>query len=432
LFSALLQPEHPGQPSFVDMCIAAMGARGAAEETPFSALLAQRVPDRRPATSRYGASVMLVGHGGQGTGLSRNFRMLKEALEDGGNDVATLSYDLPAEQFAERLHAWRAGREGDAIVVAAVNAHDIPSLFIRDRHGVLNDCYVVGFFLWETSAAPTVQHLGIALVDEIWTPTDYVAEVYAPFGKPIHVVGKGLFFADRWPQRTSSVPENGPIRFLTIFDFHSSIERKNPLASVLAFQRAFRGGENVELILKASNVDPQHPGNASGQWERLCAASAGDRRIRLVTARYSEEQMRDLMRQVSCVVSLHRAEGFGFVLADAMALGIPVIATDYSGNIDFCDAETGFPVAYSLVPVEAQGSYWESKGTVWADADIASAAAQMLEVYRDYPGALRKAALGRQKLLRTYSNDAFAVRLQQRLAAIRGSHRVDPMIASVQ
>src|SRR5205823_1359643 len=123
------------------------------------------------------------------------------------------------------------------------------------------------------------------------------------------VVGKGLFAPDaplHHPLRQS-----GPLRFLTVFDFHSSIERKNPLASVLAFRKAFPGGENVEMIVKASNVNPQHPGNALGQWERVCMEAAQDSRIRIIAERYSEEQMNALVAQAGCVVSLHRSEGFG-------------------------------------------------------------------------------------------------------------------------
>ena len=308
-------------------------------------------------------------------------------------------------------------------MIAAVNAHDIPALFVKDRHDVLCDCHVIGFFLWETSQAPRVQHLGIRLVDEIWTPTNYVANVYAPFA-PVHIVGKGLFPAEKWPPVSRRAVS--PVRFLTVFDFHSSIERKNPLAVVLAFQKAFRTGERVELILKASNVNPQHPGNASGQWERLCAARAEDDRIRIITDRYTGEQMQQLMRDTSCVVSLHRSEGFGYVLSDAMALGIPVIGTDYSGNADFCDRETSYPVSYRLIPVMSHGALWEGEGMQWAEPDIDSAAEQMQAVYSDYPESLRKAALGRERILKKYSKEAFAVRLRERLADIVATPGIDP------
>ena len=143
-----------------------------------------------------------------------------------------------------------------------------------------------------------------------------------------------------------------------MFDFDSSIERKNPLAVVLAFQDAFRAGEEVELIVKTSNVNPQHWSNASRHWENLIASALGDRRIKIVTQRYSDDEMTALVRDADCIVSLHRSEGFGYLAADAMAFGTPVIATDYSGNADFCTANNAYPVSYKLIAVPAGAARW--------------------------------------------------------------------------
>lgn len=413
-----------GQSVFADACIDALSA---GKEARFGQLLSQGGTDANrvalaPADPHGPQDVLVIGHTNPGTGLARNFDMIVGALRGRNTRLRTIAYDLEPEAFAQNLLKWRMGCRTVPIVIAAVNAHDVPALFIRDCHDVLFGCHVVGFFLWETSRPPRVQHLGIHLVDEIWAPTEYVARAYSSFA-PVHVVGKGVFSAEDTP-RAHACREIRPFRFLTVFDFHSSIERKNPLASVMAFQRAFRGGENVELIIKASNVNPQHPGNTHGQWERLCGVSAGDRRIRIITERYSDSQMERLMGDVSCVVSLHRAEGFGYVPLDAMAASVPVIATDYSGNLDFCDHETSFPVSYRLVPVKSNGAYWETDAAEWAEPDIDSAAEQMLAVYRDYPAAWRKAALGREKVLAKYSKERFATILRERLDAAAQVHRV--------
>jgi len=421
--------------TFADICVAALASPDCkpARALRFSSVLngCARHSIRRVWLQQGGVpqDVLLIGHGGQGTGLGRNFQMLIEALSGPDISLTTMTYETAPAEFAEELREWYHRCRTRPVVIAAVNAHDIPALFVKDRHDVLYDCQVVGFFLWETSQAPRVQHLGIHLVDEIWTPTNYVASVYSPFA-PVHVVGKGLFSIEESTQTPR--PAAGSIRFLAIFDFHSSIERKNPLAVVLAFQKAFRAGERVELVLKASNVNPQHPGNASGQWERICAARAGDDRIRIITGRYTGEQMQQLMRDSSCVVSLHRSEGFGYVLSDAMALGIPVIATDYSGNTDFCDQETSYPVSYRTIPVTSHGAHWEEEGMQWAEPDIDSAAAQMRAVYSNYSEALCKATLGRQRILEKYSKEAFAARLRERLAAIVSAPGIDPFLHAVQ
>src|SRR4029077_20182397 len=97
-----------------------------------------------------------------------------------------------ADAFTDTLRRWHAGLRSRPIAVLAVNAHDVPDIFVKDRDGLLADSYAVGFYLWEVSHIPPVQRLGVDLVGEIGAPTRYVAAVYAPH-KPTYVVGKGLF-----------------------------------------------------------------------------------------------------------------------------------------------------------------------------------------------------------------------------------------------
>jgi len=364
--------------------------------------------------------VLLIGHAGRETGLGRNYGMLKSGLEAAGVNVTGLDFDTHANWVSDQIVRWREGCRSRPIAVLAVNANDAPDFFLKDRRGILFDSYICGFFLWEVSTAPTVQQLGIALADEIWAPTKYVADIYAPL-KPTYVVGKGLFRGDEpflhAPRRMS---RNSPFRFVTVFDFDSSIERKNPLAVVMAFQDAFRVDENVELIVKTSNVNPQHWSNAWKQWEHLIGASAGDRRIKIVTERYTGEQMVALVRDADCVVSLHRSEGFGYLMSDAMAFGTPVIATDYSGNADFTGQDVAYPVAYKLIDVPRGAARWQCDGAVWADADMADAARQMRAVFDDYDAALARAQRARAGIAEKYSTAAFASGLSRRIDAIRG------------
>ncbi len=363
--------------------------------------------------------ILLVGHASKETGLGRNYGMLKKGLE--GFKVTGLDFEANADQFNEELKRWRAGLRSRPLAVFAVNAHDLPDAFVKDRHGVLADCHVAGFFLWEVSRIPRVQSLGVSLVDEVWAPTRYVASIYAPL-KPTHVVGKGLFEGDEAALKVRKVKGQNPrFTFVTAFDFDSSIERKNPLAVVEAFQQAFRGPEKVELIVKTSNVNPRHWSNAERQWERLVAAAAPDKRIRLVTARYTDDEMTALVRDADCIVSLHRSEGFGYLMSDAMAFGVPVIATGHSGNADFCTPETSWPVAWRPIPVPAGAARWIVDGAEWADPDIASAAAAMRAVFSDYDAALARAAKARENIATAFGMAAFRAALAERIGAIAGA-----------
>ena len=133
-----------------------------------------------------------------------------DGLQAAGARLSLLSYEAPAEEFSYDLVTWWNRCQTPPVVVAAVNAQDIPTLFVKDRHNVLDRCYVAGFFLWETSKAPQVQHLGIRLVNEIWVPTQYVGSVYAPFA-PVHVVGKGLFSSSQSATSPSARSIRAPI-----------------------------------------------------------------------------------------------------------------------------------------------------------------------------------------------------------------------------
>jgi glycosyltransferase involved in cell wall biosynthesis len=362
--------------------------------------------------------ILLVGHASKDSGLGRNFAMLSEALTMDGVKLSTMDYEWLAGMVHDELGRWRADCRSRPLVVFAVNAQDVPGFFVKDRSGILFECHTAGFFLWEVSRPARVQKLGATLVDEIWAPTRYVADVYAPLNRT-HVVGKGLFHGDEAFLSQARAAANPAFRFVTVFDFDSSIERKNPLAVVEAFQQAFTAGEKVELIVKTSNVNPRHWSNSEKQWERLLKAAAGDARIQTVSTRLSNEDMTALIRDADCVVSLHRSEGFGYLMSDAMAYGTPVIATDYSGNADFCDAESSWPVPYRLIDASHSATRWFCEGAKWADADVGAAAQQMRHVHAHYDDAVRKAGRARAQIAERYSMDAFRSALRGRIAAIR-------------
>jgi glycosyltransferase involved in cell wall biosynthesis/tetratricopeptide (TPR) repeat protein len=413
----ILYPDgNSAESSFVDECVAAM--------IPGLGILRPSVALRDDPKSRMTSGrqdLMLIGHAAKDTGLGRNFKMLADALRADGIALQTLDYEMDARDFGRELERWWKTCRSSPMVLLAVNAQDVPAIFVKDRAAVLENSHTIGFFLWETSTAPRVQQLGIELVDEIWAPTQYVADVYGSHA-PTTMVGKALYRGAA-PARPSRGAANAPFKFLTVFNFDSSIERKNPLAAVEAFREAFPNGEDVQLIVKTSNVNPGHWSNALGHWERLTAVCEKDARIKLLLLHYPEAQMMELIRESSCLVSLHRSEGFAYVIADAMAQGVPVIATNYSGNVDFCSEQTSFPVDYDLIAIDERVAHWKADGAKWAEPNVKSAAEQMRRVYGDYQAALNVARTAQQNVLNKYSADVFRKNLRARIAAIRQKDR---------
>jgi len=178
--------------------------------------------------------------------------------------------------------------------------------------------------------------------------------------------------------------------FVAGFELHSDVARKNPWAVLEAFARAFPAGapgaERARLVVKLNNADGS-PAFAPAR-ERLTAAAAGDPRLRVIDATLPHAEVLALWACADAWVSLHRAEGLGLGPLEAMALGVPAIATAWSGNLDYMDAENAFLVGHRLVPVraETQRAYFvESVGPEarWAEPDVDDAAAWMRRIAAD-------------------------------------------------
>ena len=186
-------------------------------------------------------------------------------------------------------------------------------------------------------------HDAFDYVDEVWTATRVRRRPgSAPIGRrPVYTdaaAGAGAAHARRRSRgRRLDLPPG--FLFLFVFDFFSILERKNPLGLIDAFTRAFRPDEGPTLVIKTINGERRLT-----DLERLRAAAAGRRDILIVDEYYSAEQKNALMGLCDCYVSLHRSEGLGLTMAEAMALGKPVIATGYSGNLDFMTPENSYLV----------------------------------------------------------------------------------------
>lgn len=185
----------------------------------------------------------------------------------------------------------------------------------------------------------------------------------------------------------------GAVTFLITFDPLSDIFRKNPSGAVEAFQRAFRSDESVALVIKLNASEQKVHPRTEQEIHRLRAAAGSDRRIRVVAENLTYADVLSLYASADVMVSLHRAEGFGLHLMEAMTLGKPVIATRWSGNMDFMTAENSCLVGYRLGPVRAVHPAYAAElarpEQVWAEPDIDEAAAWMRRLAGD--AALRSA-----------------------------------------
>jgi hypothetical protein len=216
--------------------------------------------------------------------------------------------------------------------------------------------------------------------------------------------------ADRARQRLGLSPDD--FVFLFVFDFASYAERKNPGGLIEAFNLAFSPRERARLVVKSVNGEQFPDAIATLQ------VRAAERRIDIVDGYWSTEDLADLYASCDAYVSLHRAEGLGLTMARAMALGKPAIATGWSGNLDFMDADNSFLVNYELVPIpQSVGPY--RVGQLWAEPSIEHAAKLMREVFENPTLASQKGARAQRDLSARHSPEAVAKVIGRRLEQIR-------------
>jgi len=187
----------------------------------------------------------------------------------------------------------------------------------------------------------------------------------------------------------------GRFMFLVVFDHLSVTERKNPVGAIEAFRRAFPAGAGPILVVKSMNSALRWPDH-----QRVLAAAHGRDDILFVDDVLGREDLMALVSHADCLVSLHRSEGLGLHLAEAMWLGTPTIATRYSGNLDFMDDTCALLVEAGRVRVGVHGQGVYPATATWADPDIEQAAAAMVRLAGDQGLAERLAAAGLDRMRR--------------------------------
>jgi len=265
--------------------------------------------------------------------------------------------------------------------VFCLTGFDTAMVYLKKGSELFKGRYNIGWWPWELPVWPEQWVDVFDLVDEVWAATKFTQKMYLnATDKPVTLMPLPVSVDRMEPVARSSfdLPDNVYL-FLYIFDFNSYLPRKNPHAAVKAFMQAFpKGNEPVSLVLKTMNSYADNP-----QWKSFQQLCNQDKRIVLIEETLDREIVLGLVNCCDAYVSLHRAEGFGRTLAEAMMLGKPVVATDFSGNADFVHEPLGFPVKWRKKKVK-QGEYpfiTDQSEAYWAEPSIKHAATQMFKVF---------------------------------------------------
>ena len=267
---------------------------------------------------------------------------------------------------------------------------------------------------WELPAYPAEWARQLERFTEVWAVSEFVRNaISGSTSMPVLRMPLAVdpVLSEFHTRRALGLPDHAFI-FLFFFDFSSYIERKNPFAVLEAFNRLVERHPEAPLHLVLKHKGGQLK-SADDTRFREALAQHSDQ-VQVIERRLSNSETRSLMRNADCFVSLHRSEGFGFGLAEAMALGTPAIGTGYSGNMDFMTQENSWLVDYDMIPVKA-GSYPHGEGQQWADPRMAHALELMETVWRNGELARRKAERARRDMLRDFSARAIGQRYVERL-----------------
>jgi glycosyltransferase involved in cell wall biosynthesis len=380
-------------------------------------LLRRANPALAPAETKIatelGANVL--GHFRYASGLQEAASGIVHGLRRAG--VRTQLRDLPVIfpcDWRDRERYQGVELFDTTLYVAAVNTFPhlwYPRCGLHMRPGVRR----VAVWYWELEELPAEWLDQLGWADEVWAPTRFIAETFRKYlSVPVVPMLPGVelpTFARR-PRAHFGLPE-GRTLFGFNFDMGSVMARKNPLAVVEAFRRAFRPDDPAHLVIKVSRGDCDPDSLAK------LRAAVGDR-VTLIDRVMTREDALALLASCDCYVSLHRSEGLGLGMAEVMLMGKPVIATGYSGNVDFMTPETAHLVEYRRVPIDDDTCPVSPypKGCFWAEPSVEHAAQLMRRVF-DQPDDAR--ALGERAkahVEQVLSVDAAGRRMADRLRGV--------------
>jgi glycosyltransferase involved in cell wall biosynthesis len=400
-------------------------------------LLPQPAPDEELRSVRYeGANtdlirgVNLVGFLHAEFGLGEAARLLVRGLD--ARRIPVLPLDATLSQLTSQradftsLPVWT---EGFPVNLLCVNGNLIPGL-AEDAPWLFRDRHTIAVWFWEANRLPEEWVPAFEYLDEVWVASSFMAERIGPASPvPVRAVPLPVSLPPTVPfdRRAYGIPEDDYL-FLFVFDWHSSVYRKNPHGLIEAFTSAFPPDSGASLLIKSiQGID------FPTEFAHVALSASRHPNIHLVDRHVPRREKNAIIAGCDCYVSLHRSEGFGLTIAEAMWLGKPAIATAFGGNLEFMTPQNGRLIPYTTVPIgedaaaSTQGTARYPADAVWADPDVDAAAEAMRWAFENREPAAELGRRGARDIRRAHSPDVSGETIERALvpawaaAAARGS-----------
>lgn len=348
-------------------------------------------------------------------GLGQSCRLLANELTAGHISYSLYDFQLGSKLLKSDDHSMddRISEEFSYnINLIHINPDEMMLMYTRMAEECWNRRYNIAFWLWELEEIPEHWKKFFPMLDEIWTPSEFISNnLRKVTDLPVYTMP---YCVEAPVDETLSreyfgLPED-KFLFLVMYDSNSTIERKNPTGAIRAFRKAFKNNSNVGIVVKINNAKPR-------DMEHLNRMLRGCANVYFIVETLSKVEVNSLIKQVDVFVSLHRAEGFGLVMAEAMIVGTPVIATNWSSNTEFMNSNVACMVDCDFVSLKKDSPPYK-KGSVWAEPDVDMAARYMRKLYRQpaYYEHLKKKA--QEYILQKLSMENAVSRLEKRVGEI--------------
>jgi glycosyltransferase involved in cell wall biosynthesis/SAM-dependent methyltransferase len=391
--------EHEGGPAFVGWLHTTAPDTGVVVDLlPEGGTGTPAVPPK-PVPPKPGVNV--VGYLSSERGVGEVARQLYAALREGNIPAAEIDSPAEPEKIFPALGDLSDEDHPYDFNLICVNADMLPVVAEALGRRFFDNRNSTGVWFWEISHFPEQWHGAFDYVDEVWVGSEHIADALRQLSSiPVHTIRIPITPGepDRVSRAELGMPEG--FCFLFIFDYRSVFRRKNPLGLVEAFRKAFAPGSGPSLVIKSICGD-EFP----AQRQELEDAVRDRPEIHLVEETITTGMKNAMIANCDCYVSLHRSEGLGLTMAEAMYFGKPVIATAYSGNLDFMNAENGYLVPHGMVEIGPDADPYPAEKT-WADPDLDRAAELMRQAFENPRDAALRGERAAADIRRSHSPEA--------------------------
>lgn len=356
-------------------------------------------------------AIEVVGFFRSASGIGESARLCALQLHNSGRKVRCVSVEKfflkPVEidwQFENT-----ATEEEVGCRILHLNPPMMPPLVLRMGLRRYAEVYNIGYWAWELGKIPVEWTHACRYVNAIFCPSDFTSQaVRNNTDKPVVTVPHPVSLSEICPsmRKRLGLPERAFV-VSSLFSFGSALERKNAYAAVDAFVEAFAELDHAFLVLKTNH------GSDTAEKNQFLTYIKRYPTIRLIDDIWRKDEVLGLVASSDAYLSLHRSEGFGLTIAEAMIVGTPTVVTDWSGNRDFCNSKNSFLIPCSLVPVQSKHPEFSGlKDVVWAEPDVAAAATALKTIYTHPEQARAKAAVCLEETNRYFSEPRYAEALQ--------------------